>query len=298
MEAFTIAAKNLAALNMPGVDLRAFWFLMHLDFKHAWDVFPRIFNDFDALQKRMTHIHFDQNGTPPASFGPFADATAYVQVGRLQVWDKATNITLKAVPDDVFELEDGTLSVIDYKTSRYSKGQDALLPLYEAQLSIYASVLESLGKGDVAKAGLIYFEPITDGDDDDVLDLITTKGYRLNWRTRPVEIDVDFGNVRKLLKLARKLYDMSTPPTCKNPDCFDCMSIDALYRLRRSVDSAKSGATDQNQDGETKRFCLRLQQEGFDAAFSAVHATPSASHTNIWKLWDWSQYGRDEGPNE
>ena len=298
MEAFTIAAKNLAALNMPGVDLCAFWYLMHLDFKHAWDVFPRIFNDFDALQKRMTHIHFDQHGQPPASLGPFADAKAYVKVGRLQYWDKATNITVKAVPDDVFELEDGTLSVIDYKTSRYSKGQDRLIPLYEGQLSVYAAVLESLGYGDVAKAGLIYFEPVTDGDDDDVLGLITRKGYRLDWRTRPVEVDIDLNNVRKLLKLARKLFDMSTPPTCQNPDCFDCMSIDALCRLRQIVDSAKSAARDQNQDGDTTRFCLRLQREGFDAAFSAVHATPGASHTNVWNLWDWSQYGQDRGSSE
>ena len=136
-----------------------------------------------------------------------------------------------------------------------------MFPLYEAQLSIYASVLESLGKGDVAKAGLIYFEPVTDGDDDDVLELITHKGYRLDWKTRPVEIDIDLSNVRKLLKLARKLYDMDTPPTCKNPDCFDCMSIDALYKLRRGVDFVKSAAKTQNQDGEMTRFCHRLQRE-------------------------------------
>jgi hypothetical protein len=260
---------------------------MHLDFKHAWDVFPRIFNDFDALQKRMTHLHFDQNGQPPASFGPFADGKAYLKVGRLQYWDKATNITVKAVPDDVFELEDGTLSVVDYKTGRYSKGQDALLPLYEAQLSIYASVLESLGKGDVAKAGLIYFEPATDGEDDDVVELITNKGYRLDWRTRPVEIEIDLGNVRKLLKLARKLYDMDTPPTCKNPDCFDCTSIDALCQLGRRVDLATHAASMTSEDGARRRFDHGFLVRDLEAALSELDTAPDETgNTSIGNLWD------------
>jgi hypothetical protein len=297
MEAFTISAKNLSALNMPGVCLCAYWHLLHMNFKKPWDIFPPIFNDFDRRQKRFVRLHIDKHGCPPASFGSFADSIRYVNVGRLQYWDQPTNITINAEPDDVFALKNEKLCVVDYKTARYSKGQDKLLPLYNAQLSTYCSLIEKLGRGQVAKAALIYFEPVTDDSDDDLLKAITKRGYNQTWLTTPVAIEIDRDKTSALLKVARKLRDMSVPPVCNENCRGDCARIAELYYLCRGVELMKIEAAKQNHDGQFHRYVRkRAQQELQDALVNLGVQDQNAELPAEFSLLDWWDWESGDDP--
>ncbi len=295
MEIFSIAAKNLALLNMPDADLCSYWHLLHISFKRPWDIFPPIFNVFDRRQKRLARLHIDRKGYAPESFGPFEDVAAYLSVGRLKYVDNATGITINAEPDDVFVDLAGGLQVVDYKTGAYDRGEDPLLPLYRAQLSTYCFILEALKHGEVSKAGLVYFTPTNDDSDDDLLTSLTKSGLRQDWTITPVEIDIDRKKTRSLLKAARKLADLELPPECNRKNCRDCTRLRQIYELCSYVEGARAAATRLNQDGLVFRTRCRSELYELRDAVNSLGWDARASGTDfdLWSQWQWTSHERD-----
>jgi hypothetical protein len=276
---------------MPGVDLCAYWYHLHLNFKHPFDIFPPIFGDFDVRQKRFTRLHLERHGELPASFGPFAGPYTFVDVASLKLWDQPTNIIVRGEPDIVCKDDKGRLTVLDFKTSRFSKGQDPLRPLYEAQVSLYAFLLEALGRGDAARAGLVYFEPVLDESDDDLLKTLTKKGLRQDWITTPFEFDIDRDNVRSLLSAVRKLYDLSLPPDCnrKGKNCRDCGRLKQIYDLYSLVERTKLAAAMGNQDALLLQRIDKHSGYGLREAFASLAnaGAPPNNDFDLWSHWEW-----------
>jgi CRISPR/Cas system-associated exonuclease Cas4 (RecB family) len=289
MEPFYIAAKNLASLNMPDIDLASYWFLLHLRFRRPWDIFPPIFGAFDRRQKRLARLHIDRKGSAPECFGPFEDVASYLTVGRLKYVDAATNITINGEPDDVFVDLVGELQVVDYKTSDWEGGEDPLVPLYQAQVSTYAFILEAQKYGKVAKAGLIYFTPVTGDADDDLLKCVTKRGMRQDWTVTPIEIEIDRKKTRSLLKAARKLYDMAVPPDCKRKHCKNCTRLRQIYDIYHYVERTKAASTALSQDALMFRDRHRLALSSLRDALTSLDedaVNPSAGF-DLWSHWEW-----------
>jgi hypothetical protein len=171
-----------------------------------------------------------------------------------------------------------------------TKGQDALLDLYKAQLSAYALMCPGNGYGDIERSGLIYFEPATDDTDDQAFASLRKDGFGLNFKVTPVEIDIDTGNIEKLLKVARKLYDLTLPPECKD-GCKDCDSVATLYRLCRSVETVEAAKHRPTQDALVLRAQLRFEERQFASAQDALHHEEGdiPSLLNFADLLDWSE---------
>lgn len=301
MEPFNISAKNLSAFAMPNVDLASAWYLLRMDFHKLWEVFPSIFNDFDRRQKRFVRLHIDKYHRSPASFGEFADATRYLEVGRMKYWDPATNVTVTAIPDEVLELPNGKLAVVDFKSARFSSGQDKLRPLYHAQLSTYSWMVEKQGHGQVEKAGLIYFEPVMDESDESLLKCATKKGYDQPWITTPVPIKIDRKQPEALLKVVRKLRDMSVPPACNGNCHTDCSRIAELYQICRGVDLIRAEAAKGNQDGHYYRgINKRATRELKDALMELRGSSKEITTPSDFSLLDWWDRGSEpiEGEEE
>jgi hypothetical protein len=74
-------------------------------------------------------------------------------------------IHVKGEPDAVFKLKGGKTAIIDYKTARYTKGQDRLLPIYNVQLNVYNYLRVASGQAAADKLFLIYMEPVTSRED-------------------------------------------------------------------------------------------------------------------------------------
>jgi len=165
-----ISGKNLSALNMPDACPRCFWIkntVKNLPFQ----TFPGIFASIDSHVKNVVHSAFDETGKAPSWLPELKAAVRYQKVPSWQKSkrvDAATGIVVTGVPDDVFECADGTLIIPDYKTARYTDGQDKLLPIYRGQLNAYRWLWAGMG-AEVRALPLIYCEPLTDvvlsGDD-------------------------------------------------------------------------------------------------------------------------------------
>jgi len=136
-------------------------------------------------------------------------------------------MTLCGSPDDMFKMQDGTIKVVDYKTSKHSDGQDELLPIYETQLNSYALIAEKMGLGKVSGLQLIYFEPLTEitGDIDD---LINNDGFLMKFEAKILPVDIKVGLILPLLSRARGIYDLSKPPG--RAGCKDCKKVEEMVK--------------------------------------------------------------------
>ena len=157
-----ISAKNLGILALPDCCPCCFWMRAKLAWKSPWAIMPGIFSSIDGYSKRAILAFFETNGHfPPWIAGRWADVrplpTPHHSTFRLT--DPETGIVLTGVPDLMLGLPRRRLAILDLKTARYSKHQDALLPMYQVQLVGYALIAESLGMGTVEALGLVYGEP-------------------------------------------------------------------------------------------------------------------------------------------
>jgi PD-(D/E)XK nuclease superfamily len=231
-----ISAKTLGALAMPGFCARCFWIERHLEARPPFQIFPGIFSSIDSYSKKIVHGWLDRHGEPPAWLRPLGNIKTYKNppsASKFNFLDGETSIRLTGMPDGILAMDDGSTTIIDYKTARFSRTQDELFPLYEAQLNAYASIGERVGFSPVRQLALIYTEPVTNdaaaGDDAN----LTFSGFQMGFRARikPVEIRPDL--VPRLLRKARAILDLGSPPTGAG-GCANCAALAALVELASS----------------------------------------------------------------
>jgi hypothetical protein len=292
MTPFTIAAKNAATLNLPDPCLRDYYFLSHLDFQLPSFGFPGIFSSFDARQKRGIHLHIDEYKKAPKWLGMFHDATKYYKVPRMNFVHAATNITVRGIPDEILGFDDGTCAILDYKTATYSNGQDALLPVYRGQLSMYRWLAEKFNFPKVSKLALVYFEPKFADSDDEALNSLTEDGLTYGMSARVIELEDEPGKVDQLCKLAREIYDLDTPPKGK-AGCEWCHLMDQLYAFVQVAKQREQAYASSGQD--SAKIAARRRFQNFELAKmidSMKCKRPSDSAPGVLptvsSVWDWS----------
>jgi len=221
-----ISGKNLAALAMPDACPRCFWIkntVKNLPFQ----IFPGIFASIDSYTKTVVHSAFDHVGKAPAWLPELSEAVRYLKVphwSKSKRIDPETGIIVTAVPDELLECADGSLIIPDYKTARYTDGQDKLLPLYRAQLNAYRWVWQGLG-ATVKSLPLIYCEPMTDAP------VFAVAGFDLRFIPKTVLIDIDDNVVPELLRQAHRILTSGIPE--KSNECGDCEKLSALVEKVR-----------------------------------------------------------------
>ncbi len=239
MTTLRISAKNLGQLSLFGFCPRCFWFQCKMGFRTPWSIFPGVFSSFDAFQKRVVHGFFEKHGNLPPWLGALANLGTPVPVphhSKFRYHDKGMDILLTGMPDEMLRLPNGWLHILDYKTARYTEGQDRLLPIYRTQLNGYALIAERLGMGKVAGLALVYFEPQTDVENENAGEAVKKKGFDLGFRATAVPIDLDLETIPPLLRKARELFDLPEAPGGKD-GCKDCELLARLLQVagRRTV---------------------------------------------------------------
>ncbi|MFN3421016.1 MAG: PD-(D/E)XK nuclease family protein [Armatimonadota bacterium] len=115
-------------------------------------------------------------------------------------------------PDVLWELEDGTLFIADYKLSQPST---RFAPLYETQLNAYALMAKRQQKSKVSHLALIYFELSEEG-------LPPTENLELPIKCTVQPVSVwDEGEVEALVEEMVGLLSQPQPPPPK-PNCQRC----------------------------------------------------------------------------
>lgn len=287
MKQFQISAKNLAKLNMEYTCPRCFWHLLQLKHKAPYNIFPGIFSTFDSLQKQLVEGHLSKTGKFPTWLGDMAGASKLADTpARFKHLHSGTNIILTGVPDHIFEWQDGSVSPVDYKTSRFSNGQDELKPLYAAQLDAYAYLLDKKCSLEIDRGALVYFEPA--GAETMT---ITAKGYVQPWNVHVVGVDVSGEKTEELLDQAREIHDLQIAPDGA-AECQDCALMENMARL---VNKRGYKAQDMLRYLSPRERSMQLASDKF--RYSASNIAKSAGNKiadpakspSLLLAWDWSQ---------
>jgi hypothetical protein len=214
---------------------RCAWVRLHVK-PLPFQAFPGIFSSIDRYNKLVVHSYFQRESCLPVWLRQLGEVEACVTPphwSHFSVLDQGTGVTLRGEADAIFKMADGSHAIVDYKTSRYTPGQGALFPVYEAQLNAYAYIGERLDLKPVSRLALVYMEPQTDegtAHDPRVVDAV---GFSMAFKATvvPVELKHDC-LVPSLLKQARNIWEMDTPPGGLR-GCKDCAATDDLLRTVR-----------------------------------------------------------------
>lgn len=236
---FRISAKNLGNFNLPDACPRCLWIGLHYEGKLPFQIFPGIFSSIDSYTKKAVHGWWDEHGAPPPWLELPGEIREYKKVpghARFQVLDEETDILLTGVPDDIFVRADGAHLIVDYKTARFTEGQDGMLPVYHAQLNGYAHIAERTGYAPVGGLALIYMEPQTGQTEADHPANRRADGFALPFAARIVPVERQPDLVPALLARARALYDERKAPASRE-GCADCAALDQLVEFANRLSS-------------------------------------------------------------
>jgi hypothetical protein len=231
VEQIRISAKDLGVLALPDFCPRCFWLKMRCQNKLPFQIFPGIFSSIDSYTKKMTGAHYSRYNQLPPWLGKITIPGRPVKVphhSKFKVLDSQTDILLTGAPDEIVQKEDGSYVIIDYKTSRFTKTQDSLLPIYQVQLNGYAYIGTREGFDPVSNLILVYMEPQTDLSEEELDSLLKDDGFLMGFSGHVLELKLEAEEIiPPLLEKVRDIYDQKTPPQGKE-NCRDCGLLEQL----------------------------------------------------------------------
>lgn len=258
-----ISAKALGDLNMPDFDPQVFWVKSRVKFRTPFGIFPGIFSTLDKYQKDITVLNRAYFG----QWTPWVCADVERQEpcphwSKFCYTDEETGIVVSGAIDDCFVKTDGTLMISDNKLSKITDTQDHLLPMYEAQLNGYAEIAERTGMGKVSQLQLVYHEPVTNlADADEFKKIFLENQYLLKFDPKVVEIKRDVELVPRLLKRAKEIIDMPTPP--EPPDGKISKDLELVLQMAKALnDGMHSRKVDLPIEASPTRKSLRVLYNG------------------------------------
>jgi hypothetical protein len=227
----TISAKDLGVLALPNFCPRCFWIRMHCANKLPFQIFPGIFSSIDSYTKKVTNVHFDRYSKLPSWLEELVELGKPVKVphySKFGVLDEEAEVLLRGTPDEILQKDDGSHVILDYKTAKFTKTQDSLLPLYEVQLNAYAHIAARCGFDPISGLALVYMEPQTDLTQDQLDSLVKEKGFLMAFEGHVLEVALEPDKViPPLLKEVRAIHDLESPPP-GNQGCRDCQLLEGL----------------------------------------------------------------------
>lgn len=231
MSQLRISAKDLGVLALRNFCPRCFWIRMHCANKLPFQIFPGIFSSIDSYTKKVTNVHFDRYSKLPSWLEELVKLGKPVKVphySKFSVLDEESDVVLRGAPDEILQKDDGSHIIVDYKTAKFTKAQDSLLPLYQVQLNAYAYIGERQGFDPVSGLALVYMEPQTDLAPDQLDTLVKEKGFLMAFDGHVLEVGLEADKmIPPLLKEVRTIHDFESPPP-GNQGCRDCQLLDGL----------------------------------------------------------------------
>ena len=196
-----------------------------------WQGFPGIFSSIDRYTKQVILKHLEREGRLPAWMDCIGSAVEHIDPphwSRFKATDETSGVTLRGEADAIFNLDDGTCAIVDYKTSRYNPDNRSQHRVYRAQLNAYAWIAQRLDFPPVSRLALAYMEPSTDDEATAAPGAIDADGFALSFQPRIVEVDLDPERlIPPLLRKAAGIHALTVPPGPRN-NCRDCAALDGL----------------------------------------------------------------------
>jgi hypothetical protein len=224
-----ISARDLGTLKLADFCPRCFWIKRHQK-KLPYQKFPGIFSSIDSYTKSMVEHYFNRNGRLPDWLSEIGEVASVVKKPK-DFYVEKQDVKLTGVPDVMFRRNDNGIIIADYKTARYTEGQDELLPSYEVQLNVYAYIAEHVGLEPVHSLYLIYFEPPEKVKHEELSKKHTSsEGFELPFTSSIHKIKKDGSEIEALMLKAHEIYSMNKPPESLE-GCEDCKNANELANL-------------------------------------------------------------------
>ena len=228
----TISAKDLAQYASNKFCPRCGWVRLHVK-QLPFQLFPGIFSTIDRYNKLIIQSYFAREKCLPAWLGLLGAVRAYIPPPhwrKFSVVDENTDVTLRGEADGIFRMADGSHTIVDYKTAKYTPGQKEMQAVYEAQLNGYAYIGERLALAPVSQLALIYMEPVTDAQTAQAPHLVNGIGFSMELKATVVPVEVKPAQmIPALLQRAREINDMPAAPDGLQ-GCKDCLALDNLLQ--------------------------------------------------------------------
>jgi len=227
-----VSASNLGVLLLEKYCACCLWFLIHLQNQPPFRIpMASIYNDFDHHTKRVVTAHIDAKGHAPTWLGRFSKMTEYKEPGKMRLFDSKSGVLLTGEPDALFVDEGGGIYVIDYKTARYTNGQDALKDKYRVQLNAYRYLLEGTTDDSVAGLALVYCEPEVVSTQKQALSCVGENGFSVLFKPRVIEVKTEADAfIPDLLSKYASVAELPAPPAGLE-GCYDCARLEVLRSL-------------------------------------------------------------------
>jgi hypothetical protein len=234
-----ITPKRLGLVEIDSFCPRCYWYLLKQKFHPPFDHFGgAIFKSMEQAQMAVVGDLIEKNNGLSEEFAPFCDLVGRVQFPRN--WRKFkhrldSGVLLYGEPDDIFQVSDGSIAVIDFKTARPKDGKDPLLGCYRIQILGYSFIAEfGLKLGEVSRGGLLYW-----GAEHEKVVADPDKYYRsrslwMPFVPKPLAFDIDYKQLDAPLKEAVRLWEADAPPEGARK-CKDCKRLDALFAIETGV---------------------------------------------------------------
>jgi len=226
-----LTARDIGLLKLKDFCPRCFWFRIKYPIEDAHTFrfpMPGIVSIMDSYIKQLISQYFRQNKILPDWFqdalreSGFINPTEIKYISPSKRWKvKIETYELTGIPDALFQMEDDSFLIADYKTASFTSAQEELFPLYEAQLNAYKYLAEHENLK-VKALSLIYMEPIRYKDDIDYLLKISKEKLTLHFRCMTKFVKIwENREVEELVKEAGKILSSASPPE-GNPECKYC----------------------------------------------------------------------------
>lgn len=234
----TISARSLAYYATGRFCPLCAWIKLNVK-NLPYQSFPAIFSSIDRYNKLIVQNHFQRENSLPPWLSELGEVAGYINPPHwtsFTVLHQETGITLRGEADGIFKMADGSYTIVDYKTSRYTGGQRAMRALYRAQLNAYAFISERLGMYPVRRLALVYMEPVTDEATAADPRQVDGQGFTMGFKAKVVDVKLDpDGLIPPLLRKAKEVSLLETPPLGL-PGCKDCDAVDGLITALRGPD--------------------------------------------------------------
>ena len=230
MQTNQVSAKMLGALALRPYCPRCSWIYLHCQL--PYQRFPGIFSTIDSYTKKVVHGYFDLFEKSPPWLAEIGNIVGYIDPphhSKFRMSFEDYGILMTGVADTILKLDDGSLCIADYKTTRFSKAQSALMPQHLVQLNGYAKIAETIGLGKVSKIALIFMEPQSSQESASNESNRTDVGFKMPFAAKVLEIDLNPPKyLAPVLKKARRLLDLKSPPQ-STANCKECNLLMQLY---------------------------------------------------------------------
>ena len=226
----TVSATELGQYASTRFCLHCAWVRLHVK-KLPFQSFPGIFSTIDRYNKFIVQNHFDRQNALPVWLKDLGEVGSYVNPphwSKFKVAHEETGVTVRGEADGIFKMSDGSYTIVDYKTSKYSPAQRGMYSNFEVQLNTYAYIGERLGLLPVRRLALVFMEPIADEQTANDPRLVDDRGFSMGFEATIVDVPLRPERlIPPLLRRVRDVADMKRPPG-GSESCKDCQAMDSL----------------------------------------------------------------------